>query len=279
MKYNADLHVHIALPERELSDKQIKDKLMAYKKAGVTYLRDGGDAFGISRRAKKIAEEVGIDFRTPIFAIYKEGHYGSLLGKSYKDFDEFKALVDEAEESGADFIKLILSGIADFSEYGALLDGDAEDTITAAEIKKMVNYIHKKDLAVMAHVNGPKAIKAAIKAGVDTLEHGLFIDDEGIDMLASSATVWVPTITPIAAFIDSEKENAVAKKIATQHVENIKTAWRYGAMLGLGTDAGAKYVDHKNAIDTEYEFLRLIVDNKEFDAHLETSFELVKWKF
>lgn len=84
MNFTADLHAHIALPEKEPSDEQIKAKLNAYKETGVTYLRDGGDNCGASLKAKKFAEELGLDYVTPGFAIYKEDHYGSFLGKSFK---------------------------------------------------------------------------------------------------------------------------------------------------------------------------------------------------
>ena len=135
MKFNADNHIHIALPEKEMTDEQIKARLTVYKDAGVTFLRDGGDKYGVSIRAKKIAADLGIKYVTPAFPIFKEGHYGAFIGKSFEDFDGFKSLVDEAIEAGADFIKLMASGIADFNNYGILLDG--KEKYAVVEIEKI----------------------------------------------------------------------------------------------------------------------------------------------
>ncbi|MDO5448131.1 MAG: Xaa-Pro dipeptidase, partial [Clostridia bacterium] len=123
MKFNADNHIHIALPEKEMSDEQIAARLTLYKDAGVTFLRDGGDKYGVSVRAKAIANDMGINYVTPAFPIFKEGHYGAFIGKAYSDIESFKALVDEAISKGADFIKGMASGIVDFNKYGVLLDG------------------------------------------------------------------------------------------------------------------------------------------------------------
>ena len=54
-------------------DKIIREHLKAYQERGIVFVRDGGDALGVSARAKELAPEYGIDYRTPIFAIHKEG--------------------------------------------------------------------------------------------------------------------------------------------------------------------------------------------------------------
>lgn len=64
-------------------DKVIRRNLEAYQKRGITFVRDGGDGLGVSRRAKELAPEYGIDYRTPVFAIHKEGYYGAIVGKSF----------------------------------------------------------------------------------------------------------------------------------------------------------------------------------------------------
>ena len=268
MNYSADLHVHIALPEKELSDEQIRAKLTAYKDAGVTFLRDGGDSRGVSLRAKTIAAELGIDYRTPVFAIYKEGCYGSFLGKSFKDFDEYKSLVDEAERGGADFIKLILSGVVDFCGGS----NDFEPFLTQEEVSLMVGYAHGKGFSVMAHVNGAENIKMALSAGADSIEHGYFMDEQCVDMLASSDTVWVPTIAAVAAFVGDKKyDQAFLKQVLADHAKMIKKAWYIGAMIGLGTDNADR--------EKEYEILKAAIDDREFDAHLSSSLEQIRWKF
>lgn len=314
MNFNADLHTHLAFPEKELTDEQIKNKLLEYKDAGITYIRDGGDNYDVSRKAKEIAKTLGIDFVTPIFAIYKEGHYGSFLGKSFKDFESYKALVDEAEEKGADFIKLILSGIVDFSEFGLIKDGDfeykvveveeikvhdheheeddrdheddgghnfvatvykkGEPVFSLDELTEMVEYVHSKGFSVMAHANGAANIKVALQAGVDSLEHGFFIDEECASMLAESDTVWIPTVAPVAAFVGNTDYNQeVLKRDLSEHIKMINRVWYLGGMIGLGTDSSL------SNIDSEYNYLKAAINDQEFSAHLETSLAQVQWKF
>ena len=70
-------------------DKIIREHLKAYQERGIVFVRDGGDALGVSARAKELAPEYGIDYRTPIFAIHKEGHYGSIVGKGFATMVEF----------------------------------------------------------------------------------------------------------------------------------------------------------------------------------------------
>ena len=67
----------IDMHKNGLDDKIIREHLKAYQERGIAFVRDGGDALGVSARAKELAPEYGIDYRTPIFAIHKEGHYGS----------------------------------------------------------------------------------------------------------------------------------------------------------------------------------------------------------
>ena len=70
-------------------DNVIREHLKIYQDRGITFVRDGGDALGVSARAKELAPEYGIDYRTPVFAIHKEGHYGSIVGKSFSTMPEF----------------------------------------------------------------------------------------------------------------------------------------------------------------------------------------------
>lgn len=346
MKFNADNHIHIALPEKEMNDEQIAARLTLYKDSGVTFLRDGGDKYGVSTRAKAIAADMSISYVTPAFPIFKEGHYGAFIGKAYSDLDSFKALVDEAISEGADFIKIMASGIVDFNNYGVLLDGKnkqqvaiieeikvpeishdncddehnhdhehehngehdelgnsadeldghtfkaalykkEEPAISADELTEMVEYCHSKGFSVMCHCNGAVNIKAAIEAGVDTIEHGFYMDEECAGMLAESDIVWVPTVAPVAALVNTDnKDNAkdvinqkVLKQILTEHIKMINRVWYLGGMIALGTDAGCKGADHLDAIEAEYNYLKAAINDQEFDDHLKMSLAQIEWKF
>ena len=71
--------------EQGADEELVRRCLKLYRQAGVSFVRDGGDALGVSVLAKKLAPEYGIDYRTPVFAIHKEGHYGGIVGKSFAD--------------------------------------------------------------------------------------------------------------------------------------------------------------------------------------------------
>ena len=66
----------------------------------------------------ELAPEYDIDYRTSAFAIHKAGHYGSIVGKSFTDLKEFHSLVLEAGRQGADFIKIMTTGLLDFADQG-----------------------------------------------------------------------------------------------------------------------------------------------------------------
>ena len=175
----ADLHIHMLLSGSDWKaaiaghqphpdDILIKERLSDYQSAGISYLRDGGDRFGVCLRAKELAPEYGITYRTPAFPIYKKSHYGSFIGRGWSDFAEYRALLAEAQASGADFIKLMVSGLMDFSAYGVL----TEEPLTGAEMHDLIAAAHDLGFAVMAHCNGAKAVKNAVTAEVDSIEHG-----------------------------------------------------------------------------------------------------------
>ena len=153
-------------------EKIIREHLEAYKKAGISFVRDGGDPYGASVLARKLAPEYGIDYRTSAFAIHKAGHYGSIVGKSFTDLKEFHSLVLEAGKQGADFIKIMTTGLLDFADQGKVTG----TPLDKKEVREMVHIAHEEGFAVMSHTNGIYGVQAAIEAGVDSLEHGNYMD-------------------------------------------------------------------------------------------------------
>ena len=112
----------------------IRQHLEAWQQAGVTFVRDGGDALGVSARARELAPEYGIDYRTPVFAIHKKGHYGGIVGHAFEDRKEYRELVERAKREGADFIKIMISGIMEFDQFGVL----NEEGLSGEEIREMI---------------------------------------------------------------------------------------------------------------------------------------------
>lgn len=241
-------------------DQIIREHLKSYQDRGITFLRDGGDALGVSMRAKELASEYGIDYRTPIFAIHKEGHYGSIVGKSFATMREFHDRVLEAKNAGADFIKIMTTGIMDFNAHGAVTG----TPLDAAEVKEMVHIAHQEGMSVMSHTNGDYGVQAALSAGVDSLEHGNYMNEESLVMFAESDTVWVPTLVTVRNLLgDGRYEDDALKPIVESSEENIRKAFQLGVKVALGSDAGAYRVIHGKGIQDEVQAFVQILGDRE----------------
>lgn len=243
-------------------DQIIKAHLKAYQDKGITFVRDGGDALGVSLRAKEIAPEYGIDYRTPVFAIHKEGYYGSIVGKSFATMREFHNRVLEAKKAGADFIKIMTTGIMDFNAHGAVTG----TPLDAAEVKEMVHIAHEEGMNVMSHTNGDYGVQAAVEAGVDSLEHGNYMNEDSLAMLAQSHTVWVPTLVTVRNLMgDGRYEDEVLWPIIESAKENVRKAFQLGVKVAPGSDAGAYRVLHGQGIQDEMDSFAEILEEQERD--------------
>lgn len=230
----------------------IRAHLAAYQTRGIDYFRDGGDALGVSLRARELAGEYGIRFVTPGFAIHRSGRYGGIVGRAYATLGEYRALVAQAKALGADFIKVMFSGILEFSEYGTL----SCPPLPASEMQELVKIAHGEGLAVMAHVNGAEAVRAALEAGTDSIEHGYYMDGACLTLLAEMRTVWVPTLTAVAPFASRPGcRREVVERVLREQMDALKKANQMGALIASGSDAGAVCVPHGEGLERELAFL------------------------
>lgn len=241
-------------------DNVIREHLKIYQDRGIIFVRDGGDALGVSARAKELAPEYGIDYRTPVFALHKEGHYGSIVGKSFSTMPEFYKRVLEAKEQSADFIKIMTTGLLDFNAHGAITG----TPLDATEVKEMVHIAHEEGMAVMSHTNGTYGVQAAVEAGVDSLEHGNYMNEESLTMLSESHTVWVPTLVTVRNLLgDGRYADETLKPIIETAEENVRKAFRLGVKVAPGSDAGAYRVLHGQGIQDEMQAFVQILGNEE----------------
>ena len=258
-----DLHIHMILDGvyyRAAIDAQkehpldglVRARLSDYQARGVCLLRDGGDAWGVSLRARELAGEYGIDYRSPAFPIYRRGHYGAFIGRGFDTEDEYRALLDEAGEERADFIKLMISGLIDFDHFGVLTEPGPEPQ----DIRRMIELAHAAGFAVMAHANGDRAVMAALQAGVDSIEHGAYLSESVLLRMAQQRTLWVPTLSTIGNLIGSGRyPDAVLRRLLAQQQEAVRFVAAHGGRIGLGSDAGAWHVMHGQAIPDELGYL------------------------
>ncbi|MCD7884374.1 MAG: amidohydrolase family protein [Lachnospiraceae bacterium] len=266
--------------KRGVDEADIREKLAAYAQEGVTFLRDGGDHYGASVLAAQIAPEYGITYRTPVFAIHKNGHYGGIVGRGFDTMKDYRHLVQEAGEAGADFIKIMVSGILDFDREGAL----SEASLQAEEIREMIHIAHEEGFAVMAHTNGADAVRAVTAAGVDSIEHGNFMDEDCLQALRGSHTIWVPTLVTIANLIGSGRyEDASLKRLKERAGAVIKRGFELGATIAPGSDAGAYCVSHARGIQDEYralwELAGELMTREEFDKRMEDAGREIERRF
>ena len=258
-----DCHIHmvldgiyyrdaIAAHRSHVRDDLIHRCLEAYRAAGVTYLRDGGDAFGVCLRARELAGEYGIEYRIPAFPMCRKGRYGGFIGREWSDLAEYKAMVGEVQALGGDFIKIMISGIMDFDHYGTITSAP----LSGEEIRELIRIAHGEGFAVMAHANGARTIQAALEAGVDSVEHGAYMDDEALHAMAEADAVWVPTLSTIGNLIGCGRyPDEVLRRILALQLENIAKCASLGGRIALGSDAGAYQVFHAKAVSDEYNWL------------------------
>ena len=247
-----DCHIHMALDGGYWKDALARHKdapdeafirrtLETYKTLGFTYLRDGGDRWNAGKRASELAGEYGMTYRTPCFPIYRKGHYGSFIGRGFETIDDFRALVAEVKKSGGHFIKLMISGLMDFDRFGVL----TQPGLTAGEIWELVHIAHEEGYAVMAHANGAEVVRAAAEAGVDSVEHGAYLDGEALQAMAENDTVWVPTLSTIGNLRGRGRFNeAAVAKILESAMKNVTEFAAMGGLVAEGSDAGAWAVPH-----------------------------------
>ena len=249
----------VARHKNGVDKEEVQNRLAAYRDAGITFFREGGDYLGVASYAAGIAGEYGIDYRSPVFAIHKKGHYGSIVGLEYETLPEFAALVKKAAKAGADFIKIMFSGLLDFNTYGGITGSGLPGT----EMKELVHICHEEGFAVMVHVNRAETIRDAILSGVDSIEHGNFCDDDALQALASSKTIWVPTILTVKNLLgDGRFPEHVVEKIWEGQQKNLHRAFELGVKLALGSDAGAYRVLHGQGLMDEYQVFQKVLEEQ-----------------
>ena len=260
MRY--DCHMHMILDglewrsaidrHRETPDEKfIRQVLKTYQDLGFVYLRDGGDRWGAGKRARELAPGYGLVYRTPLGNLCRKGHYGGFIGESYADLKEYASLVRQHRENGADFIKIMISGLMDFDRFGVLTDEGQPE----GEIREIIHIAHEEGFAVMAHANGARTAEAAAVAGVDSVEHGAYLDEDALQAMKEAGTVWVPTLSTIGNLRGKGRfdEKAVCA-ILDSALENVGKFAAMGGLIAPGTDAGAWAVPHGSL--TEYELLK-----------------------
>lgn len=277
-----DCHMHMVLDGVEwrgairrhsqgTDDPWIRGILEKYRDAGYGYLRDGGDRWGVGKRARELAEEMGIVYRTPLAPLCKKGHYGAFIGSTYENMKEYAGLVRSVRRDGGDFIKIMISGLMDFDRFGVL----TEEGLPEEEIRELIHIAHEEGFSVMAHANGARTVEAAARWGIDSVEHGAYLDGAALQAMKENGVVWVPTLSTVANLRGKGRfrEDAV-QAILGSAMENVEKFAQMGGLIAPGSDAGAWAVEHGGM--SEFEVLAQIPGVTE---HLADGIAVIRRKF
>jgi len=154
--------------------------------------------------------------------------------------DQFRDAVRIQHKYGADAIKVCATG-------GVLSLGDAVDSpqLTQAEMDALVDEAHRLGLKAAAHAHGAEGAKVAIRAGIDSIEHGSFLDDEALTMMKAKGTYLVPTLMA-GEYAGGRRATrqyppeiaAKAKAALEARSASFKRALALGVRIAFGTDTG-----------------------------------------
>jgi imidazolonepropionase-like amidohydrolase len=181
------------------------------------------------------------------------GGHGHHLGREIDGAADARRAVREQVADGADFIKFMTTG-------GVTTPGTDPDTValTGAELDALVDEAHACGVPTATHAHGAEGVKAAVAAGVDTVEHGTFLDDEAIDRMLAAETTLVPTLSApyrIARNAAGATTESARKteRVYDRHVESFRTAAEAGVRIAGGTDAGTPFNVHgANASELQF---------------------------
>jgi imidazolonepropionase-like amidohydrolase len=146
-------------------------------------------------------------------------------------------VTQERIKAGSDWIKV-------YASRGSFDSVDTTQTLTFDEMKAIVETAHAQGRKVAIHSYGASGVRDAVRAGADSVEHGIELDDETIAEMVKRGTVWVPTIDHNRYYVDAKDEYGFRPEAIpplqdyiAKNLESTKRAFKAGVKLGMGSDA------------------------------------------
>jgi hypothetical protein len=246
-----DAHIHFTVDGRPATVEQllkIKDSCINH---GVFALTDMGHRSGIGLEARKMLHGY-VEVRSAGFAVYKKKSHGAFLGKGITENEEIKGTIKTISDAGADFIKVIASGIV------CPRGGGLSTTIgfSLEKLKIIANEAEERSMEIICHANADSFIRNAIEAGTSSIEHGFYISNETLHMMKEAGVSWTPTVTPLQSIKEhlESPERDYIEYITEQHLASINYAASIGVKLNVGTDCGSKDVYHGDSYFDELQW-------------------------
>ncbi|MGO9378823.1 MAG: amidohydrolase family protein [Dissulfurispiraceae bacterium] len=226
---------------------------------GIVALRDGGDYGGHALRFKS---EGMPGMRNHIVincsgrAWHGPGRYGRLIGRTPEN-DLSLAQSISSDPDSPDQIKIVNSGINSLTEFGK----ETRPQFSLQELMKAVKAAEHLGLKAMVHANGRLPVDAAAQAGCHSIEHGYFMGENNLRLLADRRIYWIPTAYTMKAYSRLVKKGSGEAHIALKNLDHqlnqIRLAREIGVPMAIGTDCGSLGVHHGDAFSEE---MRLFVE-------------------
>lgn len=258
-----DAHVHLLLdasanPVANLRGLSLTERVLLAQKnmraqlnAGVTTVRDLGGPDNVAIDLGKAVAEGRLSGPRIVSSgrnLTMTGGHGHLLGLEADGPDAIRKGVRGELKAGAQVIKFMATG-------GVLTQNvrAGASALTEDELRAGVEEAHKADRRTAAHAQGLEGIKSALRAGVDTIEHGAFDhwDDEALERLQTRFLV--PTLAAPDGILAGGDEAGMpvwvlekTRPIAKRHHENTAEAYQAGVPIVSGTDSGTPFNPHGN---------------------------------
>lgn len=243
--------VNHLMPQESVADYTIRAgrNAMDALRVGITSIRSVGDRDFVDVAWKR-AFASGLMIGPRLFV---SGHYICATGGHAYNWagavqvdgaTEMRRVVREQLKRGVDHIKLAVTG-------GVATAGESmeESQLFSDEIRAAVEVAHEKGKKVCVHAGGAGGVKASIRGGVDCIEHGYYLDDEAIDLMAEYDVYFVPTlfVTQHKEFMRksgmSEEQIGKAEGAATAHRDGFRKALNAGVRIACGADS-SPIADH-----------------------------------
>lgn len=250
----------------ELGDAELlrraESRLERLLRCGVVAVRDAGDRNGVGlalqRRDRSPARGRMPYVDSPGAALHHRGRYGAFMGRPIEEHDGIERAIAARAAEGAHRIKLLATGIINF-EKGAVTTPPQMPT---PELSAAVAAARSLGRQTMVHCSGHDGVTACVAAGVDSVEHGFFVDHDQLAQMRDRDIAWVPTFAPVQfqweqpGFVGwSATVRDHLRRILDGHAASLAHAVAIGVRLVAGSDAGSHGVPHGHGFLRELELM------------------------